>query len=198
MDIVATVIQENQQVIEKVEQDNSFKVNSNEESGVFSNGSDSIVSNSSSWIFYENEVMDASVFSLPEFIQSSNIKTDRPEAEFSSISQELSIQAPQGIVKVLFKFSELYITKMCLGQRESTHIGQADWATPRVEGLYKLEFEGDQSDEFRKVEFENTFGSENDASFDHKFSGFPKALNPGFDLQIALSVSNQPGRGHYD
>ena len=97
MNIVATANQETQQVIEKVEQDNSFKVNANEESGVFSNESNSMTSDSSSWIFYENEVMDASVFSLPDFIQSSNIKTNRPEAEFSSISQELSLQAPQGM-----------------------------------------------------------------------------------------------------
>ena len=97
MDFVATVIQEAQQGLEKVEQDDSFKMNSNEESGVFSNGSNSIASNTSSWIFYENEVMDASVFSLPEFVQSSNIKLDRPEAEFSSISQEHSLQAPQGM-----------------------------------------------------------------------------------------------------
>ena len=98
MDIVATVNQEIQQVIEKVEQDNSFKVNPNEESGVFSNDSNSIAIDPSSWIFYENEVMDASVFSLPEFVQSSNIKIDRPEAEFSSISQELSLQAQQGMI----------------------------------------------------------------------------------------------------
>ena len=87
------------------------------------------------------------------------------------------------------RLNENIYHELFLGQRESTHIGQGDWATPRVEGLYKLEFEGDESDEFRREEFENTFGSENDASFDNKVHGFPKALNPGFDLQIALSVS---------
>ena len=100
MDTVATVNQETLQVMVKVEQDDSFKVNSNEESGVFSNESNSIALDHSSWIFYENEVMDASVFSLPEFVQSSNIKTTRPEAEFSSISQELSLQAPQGMIDI--------------------------------------------------------------------------------------------------
>lgn len=94
MDIVATVNQETQQVIEKVEQDDSFKVN--EESGVFSNGSNSISTDTNSWIFYENEVMDASVFSLPEYVQSSNIKAERPEADFSSISQEFSHQVLPG------------------------------------------------------------------------------------------------------
>ena len=58
-----------------------------------------------------------------------------------------------------------------------------------MEGLHKLEFDGDENEDFRREEFENTFGSDNDASIDHKFNGFPKALNPGFDLQIALSVS---------
>ena len=61
-----------------------------------------------------------------------------------------------------------------------------------MEGLYKLEFEGNGSDGFLKEEFENSFGSNNDASTDHKFSGFPRALNPGFDLQIALTVSISP------
>ena len=96
MDIVATVNQETRQVIGKVEQDDSFKVNPNEESGVFSNGSNSIASDTNSWIFYENEVMDISVFSLPEYVQSSNIKIERPEVEFSSISQEFSLQALPG------------------------------------------------------------------------------------------------------
>ena len=98
MDFVATVNQETRQVMEKVEQDDSFKVNTNEESGVFSNESNSTSTDPSSWIFFENEVMDASVFSLPEYVQSSNIKTNRPEAEFSSISQELSLPAPQGMI----------------------------------------------------------------------------------------------------
>ena len=192
MDFVATVIQEAQQGLEKVEQDDSFKMNSNEESGVFSNGSNSIASNTSSWIFYENEVMDASVFSLPEFVQSSNIKLDRPEAEFSSISQEFSLQAPQGTLAPYYSYTpkiESFHINLTIGQRESTHIGQSEWATPRVEGLFKLESEGDENDEFHKEEFENSFGTENDASFEYKFSAFPKALNPGFDLQIALSVS---------
>ena len=97
MDIVATVEQEALQVIEKVEQDDSFKINEQEESGVFSNGSEATSADSNSWVFFENEVMDASVFSLPDHVtQSSNIKTERPEAEFSSISQDLSLQNTQG------------------------------------------------------------------------------------------------------
>ena len=42
-----------------------------------------------------------------------------------------------------------------------------------------------------KNEFESTFGSDNDASYDYRFTPFPKALNPGFDLQIALTVSTR-------
>ena len=85
-----------------------------------------------------------------------------------------------------------------LGRVESTHIGNStnesrddDWMTPRDYGrsLKKLELEDDLEDLFFKMEFENSVSSETDASFDYKFTVFPKSLNPGFDLMCVIKVS---------
>ena len=85
----------------KVEQDNSFRVRESEESGIYSSEAGNSTGNStdSEWEFFENEVLDASVFSLPDYIQSSNVKAERPEAEFSSISEVASVPNGQGNLK---------------------------------------------------------------------------------------------------
>ena len=63
--------------------------------------------------------------------------------------------------------------------------------TPRDHGrsIRKLELEGDLEDQFFKMEFENSFCQDTDASFDYKFTVFPKSLNPGFDLMCVIKVS---------
>ena len=90
-------------------------------------------------------------------------------------------------------------TKHNIGRVESTHIGSSsnvqpddDWLTPRDHGrnIRKLELEGDLEDQFFKMEFENSFCQDTDASFDYKFTVFPKSLNPGFDLMCLIKVSS--------
>ena len=78
----------------KVEQDNSFRVRESEESGIYSSEASSSLN--TDWEFYENEVLDASVFSLPDYIQSSNLKSERPDPEFSSISDAATVPNGQG------------------------------------------------------------------------------------------------------
>ena len=53
-----------------------------------------------------------------------------------------------------------------------------------------MEIESDLEARLMKFEFESTFGSDLDSSFDYKYNAFPKHLNPGFDLQIMLKVSD--------
>ena len=83
----------------KVEQDESFSGNAreSEESGVYSQG-DSTGNNDSrdsgNWECFKDEVFDISIFSLPDYIQSSNLKGTRPCIDYSSILE--SIHGGQG------------------------------------------------------------------------------------------------------
>ena len=60
------------QLLEKVEQDGSYKVSDSNESGLGTDHGSSQDSTQSSWVSHENEVLDASIF-------------NRPEVEYSSI-----------------------------------------------------------------------------------------------------------------
>ena len=73
------------QLMEKVEQDGSYKVSDSNESGLGTDHGSSQDSTQSSWVSHENEVLDASVFDPIERAQSSNVKKERPEVEYSSI-----------------------------------------------------------------------------------------------------------------
>lgn len=95
MDTAAVTCQITFDLEGKVERDNSFKARESEESGIYSSEAGSSLN--SDWEFYENEVLDASVFSLPDYIQSSNLKAERPEAEFSTISGDASVPNGQGM-----------------------------------------------------------------------------------------------------
>ena len=100
MEIVAEIDCELHQVAGKVEQDESFanKSRDTEESGVFSQDNSSNKSHSrgsNNWECYKDEVFDSSIFSLPEYVQSSNLNGVRPSAEFSSILE--SINGGQGL-----------------------------------------------------------------------------------------------------
>ena len=41
------------------------------------------------------------------------------------------------------------------------------------------------------MEYDTSFSSDTDATFDYKFNVFPKSLNPGFDLMCVIKVSYQ-------
>ena len=193
MVLVATVENREIQVIEKLEQDNSFQVR--DESGVFSEGTNnSTGGEKDNWEYFADEVVDASIFSLPDYFHSSNLEPMRPISDISSISQLSTFQNGQGN-RLTFKF---YKINHYIGRIESTHIGSStsgqpddDWMTPRDHGrnIRKLELEGDLEDQFFKMEFENSFCQDTDASFDYKFTVFPKSLNPGFDLMCLIKVS---------
>ena len=73
------------QLMEKVEQDGSYKASDSNESGLGTDHGSSQNSTQSSWVSHENEVLDASVFDPIERAQSSNVKKERPEVEYSSI-----------------------------------------------------------------------------------------------------------------
>ena len=99
MVIVATINCELPQAESKLEQDESFvgKTEDSEESGVYSQDNNSSISysrGSDNWVCFKDEVFDISVFSLPEYIQSSNLKGNRPSVDYSSILE--SIQGGQG------------------------------------------------------------------------------------------------------
>ena len=95
MDFVATVENSELQVIEKLEQDNSFQ--GRDESGVFSEGTNnSTGGDKDNWEFFADEVVDASIFSLPEHFHSSNLEPIRLISDISSISQTSSFQNGQG------------------------------------------------------------------------------------------------------
>ena len=94
MDTIATVDKNLVQVIEKLEHDNSFQ--GNEESGVFSEGTNASGGDTENWEFYADEVVDASIFSLPEYFHSSNLDGMKPISDISSISQVSSMQNGQG------------------------------------------------------------------------------------------------------
>ena len=73
------------QLLEKVEHDASYKASDSNESGLGTDPGSSQNSTQSSWVSHENEVMDASIFDPIERAQSSNVKKERPEVEYSSI-----------------------------------------------------------------------------------------------------------------
>ena len=82
-----------------------------------------------------------------------------------------------------------------IGQVESTHIRATrddshDWTGHgnHERKLQKLEIDSDLEGRLLKLEFESSFGSENDASVDFKCDTYPYHLNPDFDLQIAIKV----------
>ena len=95
MNTIASVEKNEIQVIEKLEHDNSFQ--GKDESGVFSEGTNASSSGEKeNWEFYADEVVDASIFSLPEYFHSSNLEHIRPISDISSISQMSSFQNGQG------------------------------------------------------------------------------------------------------
>ena len=99
MVIIATINCELPQVEDKIEQDESYagKAGDSEESGIYShdnNSGSSYSRDSDNWVCFKDEVFDISVFSLPEYIQSSNLKGNRPSVDYSSILE--SIQGGQG------------------------------------------------------------------------------------------------------
>ena len=95
MVLVATVENSEIRVIEKLEQDNSFQVR--DESGVFSEGTNNSAEvEKDNWEYFADEVVDASIFSLPDLLHSSNLEPIRPISDISSISQLSSFQNGQG------------------------------------------------------------------------------------------------------
>ena len=93
MEMIATDVEMVAQLLEKVEQDGSYKIADSNESGLGTDHGSSKDSTQSSWISHENEVMDASVFDPIEHAQSSNVKKERPEVEYSSI---MDLTPPDG------------------------------------------------------------------------------------------------------
>ena len=81
------------QLMEKVEHDGSYKISDSNESGLGTDPGSSQDSTQSSWVSYENEVLDASIFDPIERAQSSNVKKERPDVEYSSI---MDLTPPSG------------------------------------------------------------------------------------------------------
>ena len=94
--MIATDTKLTVQLLEKVEHDDSYKVSDSNESGLGTDQGSTQESSQSSWVSHENEVLDASIFDPIERAQSSNVKKERPEVEYSSILDLTPASKSQG------------------------------------------------------------------------------------------------------
>ena len=62
--------------------------------------------------------------------------------------------------------------------------------------LFKMELEREISDKYHKMEFESTFGSENDAAVFTGINTFPLPLNADFEFDCYMMVSNHYFTSH--
>ena len=182
----------------KQERDESVKVDSINESGIFSENSSSF--DKPSWEVLEGEVVDYNIFD-PPILCSSNVWGDPLiQCDWSSIFELTPPIKSECFIREIH-----YHIDICVSDEycESTHIDASkkmvDDGESNSKGnegrscFYKMKMDDAVGDEYLKNEYENSFGSDLSLSGIESFdkepgSNFPLSLNPQFELQIQLQV----------